>query len=1321
MAKLKNVDSFLHLLKVIVRDASKKKGSQVQAMTLAVLNNRLLQKTFRTFEPRDYGANSLRELIEALHPAFELKDEKGGSTVTFHDLSLTAASLGTSATAADSQARPPVAVSAGRIRSDLWASIMDYSSGNRYVWDERKGIARKASNDDTGPLLPTILPEEFRTWRTEFLKSDGSTLTTSDLAIATRWCEKLLPTSSLPTELQGPWNKELNRRVRDRLSSFFSSREKRSRDDEGEGDQRDRSGFDQLVDEEMTAAVDRGDFFLVGELVARRLELKTGIDPSAALARMVAAWSITKGPLIQPDSVSELVGRLDALPSESVALALVSAIRRLRKSEVRALDAASDLTFRVQKSIASAFGLEEKRSPNDTCTSAIAKLDEKLFETSAAVDRFLKTTPGTAKAASIELLKSSHNIQPLLISFERGFLRDLEVLIGPAFRKFCEAYERDDHAEVLRRAPELLDNIKRHSPGPEDARTSSSVWKEIISPVLSHLLALLEDATSRGAVVLAPVLKLRNSATKANLRVVDRDIILSFSLQNSGRGHATDISLQCLDDVAQFTVLAEPVGPFDIPPGGEQLVRLQVLVGDPTDVLKIPVRWICQTPMGTEASFEDEIIVTQQVTEPNWEALVSDPPYSLNPIRRADRLYGRDTALQALNLAAMSGASKFVWGQKRVGKTSLLQVVATKLVERPDTTCLVLRMGELTSLHEGELGHLIARRLIDQSGLEFKVPNEADFGASIGRLVPFIEQLAAKYPRQKLVVIIDEFDDLDPSFYTGERGKQFVKALRSLSEVGLTFFFVGSERMEAIYHHHQADLNKWTNVHLDRIDSRSECRSLIVNPVADVIEFSREAVELITDFCGGNPFYINNFCYQVFERCLQEHRTFVDDNDTLAAQNQLLRALGPTNFSHFWEDNPLLDAKERRDAVAQNCVALTCIAVLGGSYEDLEELYEVQDSLPLSAAQRSTRDDLREACNRLMSRRILVPHGEGRFALSLPIFREWLEQNAVSKLLPIWIAHCDRKRSELGMESLGSSVSEAPLELSSFVIPEDDLIAVSQRLVFCGKQKDVADIRSWLRQFDDDTRIEVAFLLLKRLVERGFFNEGARGLATAKLEEMIRARRLDVGGKAWKVERGRIDNLCLAFVDSDLKSGATLVRELKNMMRPGKSGAAKEISQWMQSHADHDPMVVILDDFAASGSSLVKGISTFRKSVDPQVWRAFAENGRISIFVMFAFPEAIESVRAAYPSLHVVAANTLGDDVRALSSDASIFENESDIRFARDMLLQFGRELYPDAPLGFGDIGALVAFHNAVPNNTLPIFWSNGRLDRPWKPLFPRA
>jgi hypoxanthine phosphoribosyltransferase len=162
-------------------------------------------------------------------------------------------------------------------------------------------------------------------------------------------------------------------------------------------------------------------------------------------------------------------------------------------------------------------------------------------------------------------------------------------------------------------------------------------------------------------------------------------------------------------------------------------------------------------------------------------------------------------------------------------------------------------------------------------------------------------------------------------------------------------------------------------------------------------------------------------------------------------------------------------------------------------------------------------------------------------------------------------------------------------------------------------------------------------------------------LALAKLEEMIKARRLEVGNKTWKVERGRFDNLCLAYVDSELKSGAATTRDLRNMIRPGKSGAAKEVAQWMRTHSDQDPMVVVVDDFAGSGTTLAKGLSVFRNSVDAKVWRSFTEHGRISVFVMFAFPDAIDLVRKSYPELHVVAANVLGDELRALSSDASIF------------------------------------------------------------------
>jgi hypothetical protein len=106
---------------------------------------------------------------------------------------------------------------------------------------------------------------------------------------------------------------------------------------------------------------------------------------------------------------------------------------------------------------------------------------------------------------------------------------------------------------------------------------------------------------------------------------------------------------------------------------------------------------------------------------------------------------------------------------------------------------------------------------------------------------------------------------------------------------------------------------------------------------------------------------------------------------------------------------------------------------------------------------------------------------------------------------------------------------------------------------------------------------------------------------------------------------------------------------------------------------------------------------------------------------LYAFPEALQRLKEEYPHVQFQAANVFGSDVRALDHDAGIFADEHEMKFASEMLLQIGRELYPQHPLGHQNMGGLVCFHDIIPNNTLPIFWSNGVVgEKPWRPLFPR-
>ena len=345
-------------------------------------------------------------------------------------------------------------------------------------------------------------------------------------------------------------------------------------------------------------------------------------------------------------------------------------------------------------------------------------------------------------------------------------------------------------------------------------------------------------------------------------------------------------------------------------------------------------------------------------------------------------------------------------------------------------------------------------------------------------------------------------------------------------------------------------------------------------------------------------------------------------------------------------------------------------------------------------------------------------HNGGHVKIELPVFRDWVNENGESQLLPIWKqfqSQVQRKSDEKTTEI------QLYVEAGAFPISEDELLPVSEKLIYLGKQKDVAEVRRWLRQFDDDNRIEIAFSLLKRLVEKGFVNEGAYVNNLEKMKECIQARRLDIGNGSWNMVRRRRDNLCISYVDSETKSGAATARELAKRMNPGKCGPLNDIRAWIHGHIESDPLLVIVDDFAGTGNTLNSGLNRlFGKNAD--VLNELGREGRVLCCIQTAFPEAVQLLESEFPDVCVLVMETFGDEARAFEQDGDIFADEGERMFAQDALLQVGRQLNPQNPLGYGDMGALVAFYNTIPNNTLPVFWSSGTVnDRPWKALLPRA
>ena len=1112
------------------------------------------------------------------------------------------------------------------------------------------------------------------------------------------------------------------------LSFLGETPDKELAEPEGDPDWGDGPDLDEAADRTagFQVILDRyrmnSDNLGVGEAYASHLSSVDEADVERAFANIVSRWASSSPVDMEVNNIRDILENIDKFVNDLLARAVVHATLCMERAG-RALPASvSDLNYRVSESLRLLFHIQGRMRPAEIMRTATVKTKELQSALVEAVRGFCRSTAVAAKLPSTNIIKLAHSYAPYALGGEQQTLRDVEMLLGALFRKFCESCENHEAERIPRRAWDLRHQLQRildSLAGELDHRLRALV----LDPVASHMSRLIEEGTRTSEEMMMPSIKIIGGTFKLNLARYGDDVLFPASVINDGDGTAHSVRVKTVKSVGSPVLSAsEPSDPFDLFPHTERLIRLKLSEVQRDGPVKLEAVFECQTINGSPLTFKQQLVFKQQGTQPDWDYLLRNPPYAINPIREKRNLYGRDSVLADLEHHVSNETSTFLWGQKRIGKTSVLQVLAGNLDDREDIVCIILRMGELVSLHEGQLAHIVAVRLVDALDVEYEVPGEDKFRAGLGRLVPLVEELA-HMSRKKMLVIIDEFDDLNPAFYLGERGKQFVKALRSLSEVGLTFMFVGSERMNSIYSTHSSDLNKWVNSSLDRIEVQADCEALITEPVAGKIEYDQEAVKSIVEYCLGNPFYMHLVAGKVFRRCAQEQRTFVGSSDFEYVHQNLGRELGPTNFAHFWEDVPVLDPEEKLRAIADNCLFLVCVAMIGsGGYESLDDLTEAQKQLPMSVQEQMSLPDLQRIENGLLQRQVIFRKRRGEVPhiteVKLPVFRDWLLESGERQLISAWQSFREDLKARSAVEDTKLSVI---VERSVFPIDEDELLSVSGRLVYLGRQKDVAEIRQWLRQFDDDGRIEVAFLLLKRLVDQGFINEGENVNELAKMEEAILARRRDIGDGVWRMVRRRRDNLYLCHVDSETKSGAATARELAKRMSPGKCSGIEGVPTWLHGHLTDDPMLVVVDDFAGTGNTLAKGLDKIRSLDEPQFSRV-AKEGRVLCCLQTAFPEAVRHIKERFPEVLVLVMKTFDDKVRGLEPDANIFEDEGERAFAEEVMLQIGRQLAPQNPLGYGDMAALVSFHNTVPNNTLPVFWCAGRANRrEWKPLLPRG
>ncbi|GAF87288.1 unnamed protein product, partial [marine sediment metagenome] len=237
----------------------------------------------------------------------------------------------------------------------------------------------------------------------------------------------------------------------------------------------------ELIDDEVANCRNVGDLLGAGEWLASTFPYVGEDQLEEIFCKIVALWASPLELKAVPSSVDELISKIDEFVPEELSVALVTTILRLFLAK-RSLPATiKDLAFRLSDPIAKLFGVPTRR-PEDLCKAAAAKLEAVIGEFSSSIDAFLNAKCVTAKIASIEVVKKSHQIKRLAIAEERPILSEIDVLLGPNFRKFCESCERQETNRIIKRIPDLREQAQRSfsSPGP---RSNSTLWNLSVAQI----------------------------------------------------------------------------------------------------------------------------------------------------------------------------------------------------------------------------------------------------------------------------------------------------------------------------------------------------------------------------------------------------------------------------------------------------------------------------------------------------------------------------------------------------------------------------------------------------------------------------------------------------------------------------------------------------------------------------------------------------------------------------------------------------------------------------------------------------------------------
>lgn len=843
---------------------------------------------------------------------------------------------------------------------------------------------------------------------------------------------------------------------------------------------------------------------------------------------------------------------------------------------------------------------------------------------------------------------------------------------------------------------------------------------------LGTLVGLLEAELGASGAVRPGALTLRASDWKYPLHEPGRDIEIKLEVENTSGGHSESVELTLS---SEDEALAFGANPFTTALPNVQIGRTDVYVTgsvqDPCRGGAVSIRYrLTWTNFdGSEGEDTGSVQLLPQRADLDWDELRRLRPYSLEAVEEEEDLVGRSLLIESLyaKLTAKRIESAIVWGQKRVGKTSIAQTIQAKLDTLSDTATAYIVTNDVTKTTAErfveELGDGIVEQLLDHpvlDGLGFEPPT---FDASLAPLIMWLRRIDRAELGVRVVVIVDEFDELPEELLAySPMNDTFFGNLRGLSKPrNVGFVLVGGENVRDVREHSAQDrLNKFSNYKVDYFgdDAWHDFTELVQRPTEGVLEFSPDALRALHTATDGNPFYTKLLCGNLYARAHQARDSFVrfEDvervvSDTIKGEDSSLEGLSINNVIHFWTDGIPYADRERRDEI-QTLRRKFLLAFADAEQRDgWVQLQDIRSSEMIGDPAQAK--ELEES---FVTRQVLIREGN-RGRLRPRLFQRWLVEVGADRISSKYhdkaAVEAVRRRREADRVKDGEILDALERWGSS---------------LYRGGRIELAHVRRWLDQFSTPRDRRLMF----RLVERfALVSRAALESHLAAVHERVKTRRF--------VEEGEVArrDLAVSALGEFSKSGPSVARlyRQRNGVYAGHVVAPERIVPLVEGQS-RIRAVVFVDDVIGSGRQAARAFDDFRHAPVEgfETAQAFLADRDVKVYItathglengvnhLQRVSERAKQESGLQVEVHV--SQMLESRDQAFDPEAGIFDSDADREHAQHIASQYGRQLVGSQnELGYGRSQLLLSFDDNCPNNTLPIFWSS---KGDWKPLFER-